>query len=119
MFQKQSVLVLHACNNKTVNLDLSEPQLIFTTPNLRKGSFQRALERHITHTDCVTDVLSYIMFSEDEASVSLFGPDGAACQGNFFLDSADLPALQMAYLTVNDSENDNMPRNREEVISFS
>lgn len=34
------------------------------------------------------------------------------------LDSAGLPMLQMAYLTVNDSENDNMPPNREEVISF-
>lgn len=34
------------------------------------------------------------------------------------LDSTGLPVLQMAYLTVNDSENDNMPPNREEVLSF-
>lgn len=33
------------------------------------------------------------------------------------LDGTGLPMLQMAYLTVNDSENDNMPPNGEEVIS--
>lgn len=34
------------------------------------------------------------------------------------LDDTGLPMQQMAYLTVNDSENDNMPPNGEEVNSF-
>lgn len=34
------------------------------------------------------------------------------------IDSAGLPELQMADLTVNDSENDNMPPNEDEVISL-
>lgn len=33
-------------------------------------------------SDCLIDVLSLNKFSEEEASVSLFGPDGAASQGN-------------------------------------
>lgn len=35
------------------------------------------------------------------------------------LDGTGMPMLQMAYLTVNDSENDNMPPNGEEAIAFS
>lgn len=81
------------------------------------SSFQGALEGSASLCDCLIDVLSYTTFSEEEASVSLFGPDGAACQGNSSSAARARPMLQMAYLTVNDSENDNMPQNGEKVIS--
>lgn len=35
------------------------------------------------------------------------------------LDGTGLPMLQMAYLTLNDSDNDNKPPNREEVIPLA
>lgn len=44
-------------------------------------SFQGALEGSTSLSDHLIDVLCYNKLSE-EASVSLSGPDGAACQGN-------------------------------------
>lgn len=52
------------------------------TPNLDTGVPKEHLKAALVSAIVSLSVLSHYKFSEEEASVSLFWPDGAACQGN-------------------------------------
>lgn len=52
------------------------------TPNLETRVSEEHLKASASLSDGLIDVLCYNKLSEEKASVSLFGPDGAARQGN-------------------------------------